>query len=1128
MRGSTVRYTRPAPIRQGSQTQAQAVDRREAKRLNKYGAGSGGINMSSGRKTVGVAIRSSVFSFGQDTDELSGKDFTERNWKDKEQLKKKHLSQTEKRISRARNMKRSDSNMKRQYYMGSKTGRNLTAKEESIENNVRYVEQGRPQPSFSSGKENEDTGRTPKYRQRRTPPVQRRRPDIDYKQQQRNRRMINDEKRRTPQKKTKETSVGPSEYYTSPLKQKQDEATKALKQYEKTLAKVDRQVQEYQQQQQQQQQEYEQYDDNDDDYNNNDNGTSYETTKALEKHRRNLERAHNMQRTPGMAPTTQKNKKYQGKSLKERDPYLALLLGKLEDDIEAVENPVERTVSSQANNDRLRKLEEIEQRYLQRSEYNESVLPESLYEKKQRKMKKQNSKPRLTLVERQRMEKKRKQKLNEEAEMRRTKPAKDIIKERKMREHRKRVESNCLRLCRALKSNVVEVQLCIWDWQKTRGQKFKSKEVQRNKRLMLRKDLAKKLSNHRRCIVNLVESIKDWQKVNKTKQSFMFDGEDVYKLIIKMPLLPIAEHGQDRTLENDFSLAPLGNDDGIKNWLGFEPGTIVRRDDDLIDTNPFLLPPFDLKRLAVLTGDQNDMLVAQTVQIESDEEENDDEDVFPYSCAEEMPLVCFICNVGSRDSNGACANCGHVGGDNWQERDAQARQERFEEELEYFEEDKEERRRMKERKKINAKKNKVVYDSQIGDEVLLKFNEINKLLMEYSAQGSATYQQQEEQRQEQEEEYDEQQQQQEDEDEVFQEEIMDDKEQLMDEVDQEEEEQYEESATFIENKVEDQEIQTNNMKYDDDESKNNNMEDEEEVLGNNGDTFAIDEASGKINVVNSNKDDELYNDDLLYGNDEDIQQQEENQNEDLEEAEQMMKEINFESKMNDDVDNDENDQVVMGENDDFVDENNDVVNPGLDAYESKMMDSEEIVETDEIISEGKVQDNIEENQDTVENEVNDDMDFQKDGNEDDDIEIVENDQQKVDQVVNDMVEEEKEQQGEDEEKEESEPGSPQYDDTQRKTTQLVPEEMKVNKVPEKNEVDEKIVDDEDGAEKINEEQVEGEGKEEVQVEEVARPLSREDIRNARLAALEKRMAANTEENKEEEEEVVGDDSDSKK
>ena len=78
MRGSTIRYSRPAPVRQGSQPQAQAVDRREARRLNKYGAGSGGINMSSGRKTIGVAIKSSVFSFGQDTDELSGKDFTQK------------------------------------------------------------------------------------------------------------------------------------------------------------------------------------------------------------------------------------------------------------------------------------------------------------------------------------------------------------------------------------------------------------------------------------------------------------------------------------------------------------------------------------------------------------------------------------------------------------------------------------------------------------------------------------------------------------------------------------------------------------------------------------------------------------------------------------------------------------------------------------------------------------------------------------------------------------------------------------------------------------------------------------------------------------------------------------------
>ena len=69
------------------------------------------------------------------------------------------------------------------------------------------------------------------------------------------------------------------------------------------------------------------------------------------------------------------------------------------------------------------------------------------------------------------------------------------------------------------------------------------------------------------------------------------------------------------------------------------------------------------------------------------------------------------------------------------------------------------------------------------------------------------------------------------------------------------------------------------------------------------------------------------------------------------------------------------------------------------------------------------------------------------------------------------------------EKEESEPGSPQYDDSKRKSVPLVPEEMKVNKSsnPENT-----VTESNDDA---------------------PRPLSREDIRNARLAALEKRMAA---------------------
>ena len=48
--------------------------------------------MSSGRKTIGVAIKSSVFSFGQDADELNGKDFTQKSWREQEQIKRKHLS----------------------------------------------------------------------------------------------------------------------------------------------------------------------------------------------------------------------------------------------------------------------------------------------------------------------------------------------------------------------------------------------------------------------------------------------------------------------------------------------------------------------------------------------------------------------------------------------------------------------------------------------------------------------------------------------------------------------------------------------------------------------------------------------------------------------------------------------------------------------------------------------------------------------------------------------------------------------------------------------------------------------------------------------------------------------------
>ena len=91
--------------------------------------------------------------------------------------------------------------------MGSKTSRNLTGRlgdDTMVEQNGRYA-------SSSFGKENEDVGRDV-YRQRRTPPVQRRRKghgnsSVNYKEQQKYRREVNNEKRRTPQKSAKQHSV---------------------------------------------------------------------------------------------------------------------------------------------------------------------------------------------------------------------------------------------------------------------------------------------------------------------------------------------------------------------------------------------------------------------------------------------------------------------------------------------------------------------------------------------------------------------------------------------------------------------------------------------------------------------------------------------------------------------------------------------------------------------------------------------------------------------------------------------------------------------------------------------------------------------------------------------------------
>ena len=197
---------------------------------------------------------------------------------------------------------------------------------------------------------------------------------VNYKEQQKYRREVNNEKRRTPQKSAKQHSVDPNEYYTSPLKQKQDEATKALREYEKTLAKVDMQVQQYHEQEGQE------------DINA---GSSYETTKALEKHRRNLERAHITCSVPLAWHQPMKEKIYRKVVERTRSVLGFLLLGRLEDDIDAIEQPVEKTVPPQSNDERMRKLQEIEARHLQRSEYHETVLPDDLSSQRERKVKKQ-------------------------------------------------------------------------------------------------------------------------------------------------------------------------------------------------------------------------------------------------------------------------------------------------------------------------------------------------------------------------------------------------------------------------------------------------------------------------------------------------------------------------------------------------------------------------------------------------------------------------------------------------------------------------------------------------------------------------------------------------------------------
>ena len=657
MRGSTLRYSRPPAVRQSSQQNQKPLDAADTRRLNHYGAGSGGINSASGRKTIGFAVATSTFSFGDDT-ELTGQDFTGRSWKEKDEIVKKRFVQSEARINRARQIKRNESKIKPQYYMGAKTGRTLM-----------------PDPMEAMGKEN-DSDR-PINRGRKAPPVKGALQQVARK-------------RGAAVPMSSKFEPIKSKFMTSPLREKKDAASKALEKYEQTLARVDAQVAKYHHEEDAKSTESDPL------------TTTSETTKALESHRKNLERAHSMQRNQGIGHSAAQAS---GKSLKERDPYLSLLLGRMENDLDSISQGSEE----QGN---------VHRRQQDSPSQKKAACPI------------ESTQPRLSLIERQNIRKTNVERTKNRGTLNGGAAAADMIKHRKKEEAKKRVESNCLRLARALKSNVVEIQLCVWDWQKTRDQKFKSKEVRKNKNASLRKDLSRRLSGHRRCIVNLIEAVREWQSVNKTKQSFLYEGEDVYRLIMRMPILAPADKDEDRTVLHDFSLAALSSDESIIAYLGFRPGNVARRSNGRIDTNPFLLPPFDLKRLAILSGNKEDAVVGD-VGINDDEHSDEDDEQFPYDCADDMPLVCHICNVGNRDDNGICIGCGHVGGNDWRERDAKAREARFVEDLEFFEEDREQRKVEKKRRAEKMKQNKIIYDSQIGDDVLLKFNELNHCLMDY-------------------------------------------------------------------------------------------------------------------------------------------------------------------------------------------------------------------------------------------------------------------------------------------------------------------------------------------------------------------------------------------------------------
>jgi hypothetical protein len=103
------------------------------------------------------------------------------------------------------------------------------------------------------------------------------------------------------------------------------------------------------------------------------------------------------------------------------------------------------------------------------------------------------------------------------------------IERRKQKEQQKMMDANVTRLIRAVKSVVVELQLCVWEWAKKPT--FKSKDVARSRRIKLRRTLHRLLDDHRHAVMDLITAVRNWAQA-RSKQTFMWNDEwDVLDLV---------------------------------------------------------------------------------------------------------------------------------------------------------------------------------------------------------------------------------------------------------------------------------------------------------------------------------------------------------------------------------------------------------------------------------------------------------------------------------------------------------------------------------------------------------------------------------------------------------------------